>query len=139
MLYFNIIVALSSRDILQKSDLSKDTVLEVNRVRNQVARTLVINGIVFFICQIPSRIDNLDDFFDYLNVKFDLFDYKESSTVTAVGHAFLFLKDCPLDEFTCETFEILKKKNKKKKKIKANPADFNPLHTFRQLFTGNFL
>ena len=91
VLYFKIIVALSGRDIFQKSKPSNDTLLEVNRVRNQVARTLVINGIVFFICQIPSRIDNLDDFCDYLNLKFDLLDYKQESTVTAVGHAFLFL------------------------------------------------
>ena len=90
VLYFKIIVALSSRDILQRSK-SKNTLAQVQHVRNQVARTLVINGIVFFICQIPSRIDNLDDVFDYLQVHFDLLDTKQEASVTAVGHAFLFL------------------------------------------------
>ena len=65
LLYFKIIRALrhSGRDILQTSESTIDTLVEVTRVRNQVARTLVINGIVFFVCQIPSRIDNLDDVF----------------------------------------------------------------------------
>ena len=91
VLYFKIIVTLSGRDILQISDSSKDTVLEISRVRNQVARALVINGIIFSICQISSRIDNLDDFCDYLNLNFDLLDYKQEKTVTVVGHTFLFL------------------------------------------------
>ena len=91
LLYFKIIRALSGRDIHQTSESTIDTLVEVTRVRNQVARTLVINGIVFFVCQIPSRIDNLDDVFDYLQVNFDILSHKQEATVTAVGHAFLFL------------------------------------------------
>ena len=83
VLYFKIIVALGGRPESFQSKIAT--------IRNQVAQTLVINGIVFFICQIPSRIDNLDDVFDYLQVNFDVLDVKQEASVTTVGHAFLFL------------------------------------------------
>ena len=87
-LYTKILIALTNRDVSESSDLFK---LEAKRVRNQVACTLIINGIAFFICQIPYRIDNLDDTFDYLRVNFNLLDHGQEATVTTIGQSFLFL------------------------------------------------
>ena len=107
LLYFKIIITLSGRDILQTSESTEDLSVEVTRVRNQVARTLIITGIVFFVCQISSRIGNLDDVFDYLHVNFDILNHKEEATVTAVGHAFLFLNSIInpfIYVFSCEHY-----------------------------------
>ena len=70
------------------SDSSKP---EAKRVRNQVAHTLIFNGVAFCICLIPYRIDTLDDAFDYLRVYFDLLDHGQEATVTSIGQAFLLL------------------------------------------------
>ena len=51
VLYLKIVYALSKRSLVTKS--SDD--LQANRVRNQVARVLILNGLVFFTCQGPYR------------------------------------------------------------------------------------
>ena len=71
-LYAQILFALTHGDVLESSDSSKP---ETKRVYNQVARTLIINGVGFFICQIPYR----------------LLDHGQKATVTTIGKAFLFL------------------------------------------------
>ena len=112
LLYSRILIALGNRTVLKKSGSVQAGIriqIEANRVRNQVARTLIINGIVFFVCQIPSRVDNLDDLFDYLNVNFDLLNVKQESTVTAIGHAFLFLNSIInpfIYVFSCRHYRI---------------------------------
>ncbi|XP_072046959.1 somatostatin receptor type 2-like [Amphiura filiformis] len=86
-LYAKILLAVSSRGVLTTSQPNPES----NRVRNQVARTLIINGVVFFICQAPFRIDNLDDALEYLDVDWDLIKPSREAIVTTVGQAFLFL------------------------------------------------
>ncbi|XP_072046960.1 neuromedin-U receptor 2-like [Amphiura filiformis] len=86
-LYTKILLAVKSRSVLTTSQPNT----EANRVRNQVARTLIINGVVFFICQVPFRIDNLDDALEYLNVDLDLIKPSREAIITTVGQAFLFL------------------------------------------------
>ena len=51
VLYLMIVYALSSR---QSFDDGKKSV-EQMKIRNQVARVLILNGVVFFICQGPYR------------------------------------------------------------------------------------
>ena len=55
--YGRIIIALSSRSIIGDDSVQQAQTVQV---RNQVARALVINGIVFFITQTPYRINNID-------------------------------------------------------------------------------
>ncbi len=91
-LYLKILKALNSREIVQSSSSVPSAASKnINRARDQVARTLIINGIVFFICQIPSRIDNLDDSFDRIIKDFAILTEEQEATLTLVGHAFLFL------------------------------------------------
>ena len=51
LLYVLIIVALSNRGVSEESNSTSQS----QQVRNQVARVLVLNGLVFFICQFPYR------------------------------------------------------------------------------------
>ena len=71
-----------------------------DRASTQVTRTLVANGIIFFICQLPLRVFTLDDVFDNLDDIMndnldDKFNFLSSqyleSFILLVGRAFLLL------------------------------------------------
>ena len=89
ILYARIIIALSSRRI-STPNKSINNVSKPELVRNQVARTLVINGIVFFICQLPYRIISLDRMVEAI-CGVPVLERHTHFTLKAVGHAFLFL------------------------------------------------
>ena len=58
--YAKIIIRLSNRVVL-KNEEKKDK-SDTDKVRNQVARMLIINGLVFFICLTPFQFLSIDDF-----------------------------------------------------------------------------
>ena len=63
-MYARIIQSLSSRPIgekLDSSDRNNSQAVRALRVRNQVARLLIINGMIFFCCQAPYRITQVDN------------------------------------------------------------------------------
>ncbi len=82
VLFFKIIVAL--RDFSKRASTSSD-------VSSQVTKTLVANGIIFFVCQIPARIFSLDDVFDNIGTVDLLRSHFSESLVLLIGRAFLFL------------------------------------------------
>ena len=77
-LYVKIIIALSRRRMSDGADT----------VRNQVARTLIATGIVFFICQFPYRLYSLDDVVDDL-FDVDIIDTQPKVTILITGRLFL--------------------------------------------------
>ncbi len=52
--YFRIIAALSKRQV--KECTARANYMRIKDMRNQVARVLVINGTVFFLCYFPNRV-----------------------------------------------------------------------------------
>ena len=89
ILYVKIIMALHSRNARQDVPSTRQF-HGVDKVRNQVARTLIANGIIFFICQMPYRFYSLDDIIDDLS-DYDLLQTKPKSTTLIVGRLFLTL------------------------------------------------
>ena len=61
-LYVKIIATLSSRSVAAQQADPKNIA-----VRNQVARALVINGIIFFVTQIPIRVRDIYEIMDALH------------------------------------------------------------------------
>ncbi len=59
-MYARMIYALSHRDVAEKTGDSFQ--LKQKQVRNQVARILIINGIIFFCCQFPYRLVSINLF-----------------------------------------------------------------------------
>ena len=64
---------------------------DTERIRCQVTRTLMANGVVFFVCQLPYRIYALDDVFDKLHQPFDILSEQAELTVVLIGLTFLYL------------------------------------------------
>ena len=85
-LYLKIILALSSRTIAPiQADES-----QITSVRNQVARTLVIIGIIFFITHMPIRIFNMNDILDALDEP-QFLSKSQASSLLSFSFLFLFL------------------------------------------------
>ena len=85
--YVMIVQALSNRSI---GDVSNPSDQSTTKIRNQVARLLVINGVVFFICQTPFRIANLD------NIAGNLFGgpfltKTQADSIKIFGRTFIYL------------------------------------------------
>jgi hypothetical protein len=94
-------------------DRSGTSTNSTDRVRYQVTRTLVANGIVFFVCQVPYRVFTMDDVFDNLGHLDILQSEKEESLILTVGRAFVFLNaiiNPYLYVFSCQLYrkEMLK-------------------------------
>ena len=88
ILSFNIIKALFSRNFegIQGQDQVRSTLI-------QVTRTLVINNIVFFLCQLPIRLANLDDILDRVS-DIDILSREQYAMVFVIGNIFLPLNSC---------------------------------------------
>ncbi len=82
VLFVRIIIAL--RGFSKRSSRAEN-------VTKQVTRTLVANGIIFFICQVPERIFSLDEIFDDVGGVDLLTSRYTEALVLLVGRAFLFL------------------------------------------------
>ena len=63
-MYWRIINTLTTRSdrFKSKHDSDKQTTSMMFRARNQVARMLILNGIIFFFCLAPFEVMNLDLF-----------------------------------------------------------------------------
>ncbi|XP_072018379.1 orexin receptor type 2-like [Amphiura filiformis] len=64
VMYAAIIRALSNRSVV--TSLGEQRKSEVTEIRNQVARLLIIFGIVFFVCQTPRRLSAISDHLNQL-------------------------------------------------------------------------
>ena len=77
--------------VLMKRQLGQQD--QMQSARNQVTRTLVLNNIVFFLCQLPVRCAELDEFLrNVSNIGF--LEANEYKLVYAIGHIFLLLNSC---------------------------------------------
>ena len=86
--YAFIIYALSTRSVAKSAQSEAQT--QAIEIRNQVARTLVINGIVFFITQTPWRIMSLNVLFEEITGTAFLTKGQED-TVNVIGRTGLYL------------------------------------------------
>ena len=86
--YGNIIYALSSRSVVGDEDSKQHA--HTTQIRNQVARALVINGIVFFITQTPYRINNIDGLSKTFNGT-GFLTKSQSDTLKVISRGFLYL------------------------------------------------
>ncbi len=86
VMYAGIIRTLSSREIANSGDQRKD---EVKEVRNQVARLLIVLGIVFFICQSSVRLLTISKNLSKLG--FEIFSIKQNNIVRDLSAVFLNL------------------------------------------------
>ena len=88
-LYVRIILALQSRPVMSASGVDDSQKSNADRVRNQVARTLILNGVVFFLCQIPFRVYTLH------HILITMFNIdilgSHGNFILNIGHIFLFL------------------------------------------------
>ena len=86
-------IALFTRIIQTLRSMSGTTSSDyADRVRYQVTRTLVANGIIFFVCQVPFRVFTIDDVFDNLGGGVDILPSQATeSMVLTIGRAFVFL------------------------------------------------
>ena len=85
-LYLKIILTLSYRTTAtSQADQS-----QITSVRNQVARALVINGIVFFITQTPIRIVDMNEILDALDEP-QFLSKSQASSLLSFSFLFLFL------------------------------------------------
>ena len=88
-IYVKIVLALTRR--AENKDLTHDKTV---KLRNQVTRILMINGVIFFICQMPYRIANTDNLMDNLGSSYDLLSKKVYDTVHNIGISFFILNSC---------------------------------------------
>ncbi|XP_072049741.1 growth hormone secretagogue receptor type 1-like [Amphiura filiformis] len=61
VLYSQIIARLSNRAVITNERSKEQS--SANKVRNQVARMLIINGIIFFLCLVPYQVDKFHRIF----------------------------------------------------------------------------
>ena len=85
--YGKIILALSSRSIIGDDSVQQAQTVQV---RNQVARALVINGIVFFITQTPYRINNIDGLSKNIS-GIGFLDEKQSDSLKVFSRGLLYI------------------------------------------------
>ena len=88
---------------------SPSTSSNTERIRYQVTRTLMANGVIFFVCQLPYRIYALDDAFDKLHLPFDILSEQAELTVVLIGLTFLYLNSIInpyLYVFTCQHYRV---------------------------------
>ena len=85
-MYGRIIYTLTTRSYTfnSKHDSDKQTKSMMFRARNQIARMLILNGIVFFICLAPFQVKNLDYFF-YWWAGFRLYGAEEEGYIDSFG------------------------------------------------------
>ena len=92
VLYVKIIKVLGKR--LQRSSStaihSKGTVVRQHSIKNQVTRTLIANGMIFFICQLPYRIYVMDEFLNAA-AGIKLFEIESENNIEGIGTALLLI------------------------------------------------
>ena len=91
-MYVRIIHTLNNRKVAKiTDDTSRQVQLEANRVRNQVARLLILNGSVFFACQVSYRVLAIHTILQ-LTVGMGIFSSSEAvGLVVIISRGFLYL------------------------------------------------
>ena len=87
--YIKIIKKLSNRLSTASSTGDSQTI----KVRNQVARLSIINGVVFFICHTPLVISNLHGILQSI-FSVNLLSKSQYESGTIAGHAFRYVNSC---------------------------------------------
>ena len=67
---------------------------KVEKIKIQVTRTLIVNSIVFFICQMPLFLFQVDVLFDDAGGKFDLFKQGALIATSAASGIFSIINSC---------------------------------------------
>ncbi len=94
VLYGKIIVALSRRSIaripsIKKLDSGGTDDEQTSGVRNQVAKTLIANSIIFFVCQTPHRIASAEYILDWYGSGF--LEVDQYALLNSISYGFLIL------------------------------------------------
>ena len=83
ILFYKILKALSNRPVVTSA---------CEKTRNQVARMLIFNTIVFFLCHLPHRIARLDHLLDsYVQNGFNLLTTSQTDIIFKLGQGTLLL------------------------------------------------
>ena len=92
LMYGRIIYTLSVRsDVFHSGKASnRQTTVMMLRAKNQIARMLILNGTVFFLCLAPFELVNLDLFFNWW-AGFKLFGTEEESMLLWIGRIAMLL------------------------------------------------
>ncbi|XP_072041170.1 somatostatin receptor type 2-like [Amphiura filiformis] len=85
-LYAKIILALGSRSLVVNSDTEHQQI----SVRNQVAKALVINGILFFMTQLPIRVSDINEILEALEEP-QFLSKKQMANFLSFSALFLFM------------------------------------------------
>ena len=82
-LFYKILKTLSNRPVVTSAS---------ERIRNQVARMLIFNGTVFFLCHLPQRIARMDHLLDSYDLDgFTLLNKSQSDFIFKLGQGTLLL------------------------------------------------
>ena len=93
-MYSSIIFALSQRSTSGLDDASNIAQQQRNqRVRNQVARLLIINGTLFFLCQTPFRAASIHNMMVHQGLS-GLFNASQYGAVLVIGRCLVFINSC---------------------------------------------
>ena len=87
--YVKILGALNERNTSVAIDHNPNAA-NAHQIRVQVCRMLILNGIVFFLCQFPYRLVSTNTIFIAV-LGHDIFTEKQSAIMMFVGRCFLFL------------------------------------------------
>ncbi len=89
-MYWNILKVLGSRPG-EEYDVGNQNRFKV--IRKQVARLLILNGIVFFVCQTPFRFINIEVIMMY-TLGSGMFDPNQFATLIPVGRTMIMINSC---------------------------------------------
>ncbi|XP_072033218.1 thyrotropin-releasing hormone receptor-like [Amphiura filiformis] len=87
-MYTMIIYTLGNR--MPMTEIDQANVIQTKKIRNQVARLLIINGVVFFVCQSPIRIISIHDIVQKLT-GVSLFTPLQYGLLVILGRILLFI------------------------------------------------
>ncbi len=88
VLYARIIIVLGSRSALAVNGAAEQQGISI---RNQVARALVINGILFFVTQIPMRLNDINETLEALGEPALILSSSQKTNMLSFSALFLFI------------------------------------------------
>ena len=109
-MYSRIVTALSNRpaaksETSQQIDAQQEQTI---RVRNQVARLLIINGTIFFLSQAPFRILSINNILQHA-IGVGFFDKKQYGMLLVVSRCLILLNSCANPIVYCTTSEFYRR------------------------------
>ena len=106
IMYAHIIITLSNRPSSKQLDAKIDaSALQMSRVRNQVARLLIINGTMFFVTQTPFRISSIHNMLAH-NTGTGLFTREQYGLLLLITRCLVVINSCvnPIVFFMTSSF-----------------------------------